>query len=367
MNDCLSRLLIIDGHEDIAWNMLEFGRDYTQSALDIRKKEAEKKSQEHSGICMLGKPEWIKGRVALVFATLFAPPGTHCFGFNPNFVYSNREEAHQLYLNNLETYLYLTNNYPDTFRLITKRLDLKNHLDTWLNNKENPAIGLVLLMEGAEGIRHPREVEYWHEKGLRIVGPSWSRTRYGGSSSDAGPLTQEGIQLLNEMQKLGMGLDLTHLSAEAAKQALNHYNGIIIASHSNAQALLPHSPESARHLTDDIIRGIVEHNGVIGVVPFNRFLNDAWGMGDPKETVAFEEIIKQIDYICNLVGNALHIGIGSDFDGMFGSESVPSGIETVADLRKIGDALLSRGYSEQDIEAIFSGNWLRVLETILPE
>ncbi len=116
-----------------------------------------------------------------------------------------------------------------------------------------------------------------------------------------------------------------------------------------------------------MIRRLVERDGVIGIVPFNRFLRPDWAKGDPKEAVTVADVAAAVDHVCQVVGDAAHVGLGSDFDGGFGAESVPAEIDTVADLARIGPALAEMGYDEGDIAAILGDNWLRVLRDALPE
>jgi membrane dipeptidase len=155
-------------------------------------------------------------------------------------------------------------------------------------------------------------------------------------------------------------LDLSHMDEEATLEALDIYEGPIIASHSNAAALLPNSGTN-RHLSDRVIRGIIERDGVIGTVLYNAFLQVGWKKVDGRERITLEHLVAHIDHICQIAGNAHHVGIGSDFDGEFGLESVPSGINTVADLQKILPLLAERGYSDQDISAVMSGNFINHL------
>jgi membrane dipeptidase len=102
----------------------------------------------------------------------------------------------------------------------------------------------------------------------------------------------------------------------------------------------------------------------MGVVMYNAFLSNDW---DRRERLPFDVVPDVIDYVCQLTGSAAHVGLGSDFDGGFGVESVPQGIDTLADLLAVGDALRGRGYEESDIAAILSGNMLRKLREALPE
>ncbi len=177
-------------------------------------------------------------------------------------------------------------------------------------------------------------------------------------------MTAEGYGLLERLGDLGFCLDLSHMDEKAALQALDFYPGQIIASHGNALALLNES-ESNRHLTDRVIHGILDRDGMIGLVPFNAFLKAGWKRGDRREEVQIDQLIGQIDYICQMAGDAHHAGIGSDFDGGFGLQSVPIGIDTIADLQKLSVLLTEKGYATDDIAAILGGNWLSRLRQVL--
>jgi membrane dipeptidase len=106
---------------------------------------------------------------------------------------------------------------------------------------------------------------------------------------------------------------------------------------------------------------------MIGVVPYNPFLKDGWLLGkSDREEVSLGHLVDHIDHICQIAGDALHVGIGSDFDGGFGLQSTPKEIDTIADLQKLVPLLLSRGYSEEDASAILGGNWISLLMGSLP-
>jgi membrane dipeptidase len=169
------------------------------------------------------------------------------------------------------------------------------------------------------------------------------------------------------MADLGLILDLSNMAEQSFLQAVDRYPGVIIASHANARALVRNSPKPDRHLSDRMIRRLAEREGVIGVVPYNRFLRGDWTPAEGKAAVPLEAVLAQIDYICQLTGSAAHAGIGSDFDGGFGVEAVPAEIDTVADLAKLADGLRARGYADPDVEAIMGGNWLSLLRRGLPE
>ena len=150
------------------------------------------------------------------------------------------------------------------------------------------------------------------------------------------------------------------MDEQAALQALDLYPRQVIASHSNALALLPDA-NSNRHLSDRVIQGLLERQAVIGVVLANGFLLPGWQEKGGRAAVTLDHVVAQIDYICQQAGDALHAALGSDFDGGFGLQSVPSGVDLIADLQQLVPLLLDKGYHAADIEAIFSGNWLGVL------
>jgi membrane dipeptidase len=223
-----------------------------------------------------------------------------------------------------------------------------------------------MLMEGADGIREPGEAAWWMERGVRIVGLAWAGTRYAGGTGEPGPLTPEGRRLLSAMADLGLMLDLSHLSDEACLEALDRFAGTVLASHAPARARLPELPRPERALTDEMIRRLAARGGVMGVVPYNRFLNATWQLSHGKGAVTLEHVVAMIDHVCQVTGSAAHVGLGSDFDGGFGVEAVPAEIDTVADLQKIGQALRARGYAEADVVGVMGHNWIDLLRRGLP-
>jgi membrane dipeptidase len=106
---------------------------------------------------------------------------------------------------------------------------------------------------------------------------------------------------------------------------------------------------------------------VLGVSPLNPFLLAGWKRGDRRGQVSLQHLVDHIDHICQLAGDARHVGLGSDFDGGFGVQSVPLEIDTIADLQKLVPLLGERGYSQEDTASILGGNWLELLQDTLPE
>ena len=150
----------------------------------------------------------------------------------------------------------------------------------------------------------------------------------------------------------------------AARQALDLYPGPVIATHANAAALLP-GYSGNRHLGDELIVALAGRSGIIGVVPFCRFLSAGWKIEDGRSHITMEVYANHVDHICQLTGCSDHAGIGSDFDGGFGLDSVPAEIDTVADLLGLQHILFRRGYNEKDVSNILGGNWLRLLKNHL--
>ena len=389
-------MIIIDGHQDLAWNMLNFGRNYIRPVAETRRLEAGRAVETQAGITLLGWPDYQRGRVAVIFATLFVSPERRKEGEWDTQTYADTSQASRLFRAQLEVYLRLVDDYPDHFRLIKNRSELNTILADWqglppdqyellargiVPESRNPdedfeqtsetisashKVGLVMLMEGAEGVRAPSELEEWWGKGVRIIGPAWAGTRYCGGTREPGPLTKEGYALLDNMAGLGFILDVSHMDEPAVLQALDVYPGGIIATHANAQSLLK-GLDSNRHLSERVIRGLIERQGVIGVMPINSFLLAGWKSGERRSHVSLERLVDHIDTICQIAGDARHVALGSDFDGGIGLNNVPFEIDSIADLRKLIPILAGRGYTEEDIAAILGQNWAHLLLQYLPE
>jgi membrane dipeptidase len=363
--------LIIDSHQDIAWNMLTYGRDYTRSAHETRRLEAGSATPELNGDCTVGWPEYQRGQVAAVFATLFATPARKKATGDVIF-YADDQTAHRLYRDQIDIYRKLADSHPDKFRLIASAKQLDSVIEHWsrpvsVSQDEGHPVGMIYLMEGADGIRSPHELAEWHDLGLRIIGLAWAGTRYCGGTSEPGPLTEDGRKLISAMMDYKFILDLSHMDEAAALESLERYEGPVIATHSNCAALM-RGAETNRHLPDDVIRGLIEREGVIGLIPLNTFLKVGWlhKRGSRREEVSLDAFIAHIDHICQLAGDADHAGIGSDFDGGFGWQSIPQELDTIADLQMVESKLLERGYSEAEAANILGGNWLRFLRNHLP-
>lgn len=262
-------------------------------------------------------------------------------------------------------------------------------------------LSALMGMEGGYAIDEKLEnVEKYYRLGVRYMSPAWSiSTSWAGSSGDAEGrnrgLNEFGGQVVREMNRLGMMVDVSHVSDKTFWDIIKTSTKPVIASHSNARALA----NVPRNLTDDMIRAIGEKGGVVCVVFFPSFIDADWNRkreqvdreiapmldraeaaaggdaGDRKAArehartaeyakrlppISLTHLVDHIDYIVKLAG-VDHVGIGSDFDGI---NATPDGLATVADLPHLTEELLKRGYSASDVEKILGGNILRVMEAV---
>ncbi len=368
--------MLIDAHEDLAYCALHLGRDYRRSAAETRSQEAAAGSPRDRET-LLGWPDYQRGQVALIFGTLFTAPRRRERTPGNPLAYAGPEDAHRICWQQLEFYRRLAEESPAMFRQVRSQSELAAHLEEWKEPAVQPEdpddarpvghpVGLVGLMEGADGVRGPDELGEWWEAGLRIIGLAWAGTRYSGGTGEPGPLTPEGIQLLEAMAEIGFALDVSHMDAQAALQAAERYPGTVIATHANPLGMM-RGTESNRFLPDALIDLLLQRDAVIGAMPVNYFLSPRWKRNDRKDLISLGLFADHIDYYCQRAGDARHVGFGSDFDGGFGRESTPLEVDTIADLQKVAGILASRGYSAADVDAIFSGNWLRKLAEFLPK
>jgi len=359
------KTIIVDGHLDIAWNYLNSQRDFRQSADARRRQETDPVFLSRYGRSMVGLPELLLGRVAVACGTVFVSPEWLKTYPDETVLYDTPETAYRRGIEQIDYYHWLQDHDPRVQIIETTR-DLDTVLATWNDDSElvDHRLGIIILMEGADPILEPAQLPEWYERGLRVIGPAWTKTRYSGGTKAPGRLTALGHELLDAMADFQMVLDLSHMAPEACEEALDHYEGPLFASHANPLRFRPDRPD--RNLSDRIIGRIAERDGAIGIMPYNLFLVPHWKRGERKDAATMQHVIDAIDYVCQVTGSARHVGIGSDFDGGFGAESAPEEFETSADLWEIGKALRARGYEAEDVQAILGGNFLRILRAGLP-
>ena len=351
-------MLIIDAHLDLSWNALQGNRDLLRSAYTIRTQEVTTpgKGRAQGTVAF---PDMRQGRLAVSVVTLFA----RCTGQpSPHSDYASPVQSYGVAQGQLAYYRAL--DHEGHIRLIADRATLDGHIADWeaweeTESDDTPPLGFVISMEGADPILKPDQLEEWVGGGLRLLGLThYGPGRYAGGTGTELGLTELGPPLLAEMQRLGVTLDLTHCSDQAFWEALEHYEGLVLASHNNCRALVPHQ----RQFSDEQLRAIFERDGVIGAAFDAWMLQPGWVSGQStNEAVTLNTVVDHMDHVCQLAGNSHHAGIGTDLDGGYGREQSPCDLDTIADLQKLAGLLADRGYNDDDIAAITHGNWLRLL------
>jgi membrane dipeptidase len=373
-------MLIVDAHLDLAMNAIEWNRDLTRPIEEIRAREAALTDKPDRGKGTVSFAEMRRGGVGLCVATQIAryvAPGSDLQGWN------SPEQAWAMTQAQLAWYRAMEER--GELVQITDRAGLEAHLGRWVNraaglppeggshdsqaspptaSRQPPsAIGYILSLEGADSIVTLAHLEQAYAQGLRAVGPAhYGPGRYAYGTNSNGDLGTQGRELLKEMERLGIVLDVTHLCDESLRDALDHFRGPLWASHSNSRALVAHN----RQFSDDQIRELIDRGAVIGAAFDAWMLVPGWvrGQSTPQTAgVTLDTVFNHIDRVCQLAGSSKHSMIGSDLDGAFGREQCPSDVHTIADLKKLEDVLSARGYSSQDVENIFSANFLRFLRS----
>jgi membrane dipeptidase len=285
---------------------------------------------------------------------------------------------------------------------------VSKHADTWelalsaADVRRIAGEGKLAALMGLEGgyaiDERLENVERYYKMGVRYMSPAWSvSTSWAGSSGDeigrTRGLNDFGKSVVREMNRLGMMIDVSHVSDPTFWDIVKTSTKPVIATHSNCRAIA----NVARNLTDDMIRALAKTGGVACVLFYPEFLEPAWSekkkqvdaqiaaevqkaSDDEPGNIAMKKIardrvrlreyarllppvtvsrlVDHIDHIVKLVGID-HVGLGSDFDGI---QAVPVDLASVADLPNLTKELLRRGYSEEDIDKILGGNILRVME-----
>ena len=352
-------MFTIDAHLDLSMNALEWNRDLTRPLAEINAREQGMTDKPDRGNGTVSLPELRRGNVGLVVATQIARfvapdnslPGWH----SPQQAWAHTQG---------QLAWYQAMEEQGELRQIRNWQQLETHLTYWNEgeDKSQKAIGYILSLEGADSIVSLGYLETAYENGLRALGPAhYGPGRYAYGTDSSAPLSRQGKDLLRKMDELGIILDATHLCDLAFWDALDHFQGPVWASHNNCRSLVDHN----RQFSDEMIKALIARGAVVGGVFDAWMLSPGWirGKSTPKErNVTLNTLLDHFDHICQLAGNANHIGIGSDLDGAFGKEQCPSDLETIADLQKIPDLLLARGYSEEDVQQVMHGNWLRFLK-----
>jgi membrane dipeptidase len=360
---------MIDAHLDLSWCALSFNRDLTQPVEAIRKSEQGMTDEPPRGKNTLSFPEMRRAKIGVCVATLLSRAGP-AQAFKPAFKRTDidhvvQPHAHSVARGQLAYYQLMEK--LGHLRFIRTVRDLDAHWKAW-NQPDNSKvpIGIILSMEGADPITEPAEAKEWWDLGLRFVGPAhYGRGQYAYGTGVEGPLSDRGVELLKEFQRLGITMDATHLCDTSFWQALEVFTGPTLASHHNCRALV--GGKDNRQLSDDQIKALIQRDAVIGVALDAWMLYPNWKRGETKpEVVGLDAVADHLDHVTQLAGHTRHSAIGSDLDGGFGAEQTPRDLDTITDLHKLEDILAKRGYTAADIDAIFFNNWLRFFRRALP-
>ncbi len=346
--------MIFDVHLDLSMNAVEWNRDLTQPLEVIRQQEAhltDKPDRGHNTVCF---PEMHAGNVRMCVGTLIARVEHNAF--SP--VQGWRSQAQAWAMTQGQLAWYRAMEEAGQLTMITDSESLNRHLS---QVESSSSIGFVLSLEGADSIISLEHLRRAHAQGLRAIGPAhYGPGVYTFGTDASGGFNAAGRELLKEMQRLNMILDATHLCDIAFWEVIDSYLGPIWASHSNCRELVPHN----RQYSDDQIKALIKRGAVIGVALDAWMLVPNWvrRQSTPQSMgVTLDHVVDQIDHICQIAGNTQHCGIGSDLDGAFGTEQTPQDLGSIRDLQKLLDKLLDRGYTEDAVERIASGNFLRFL------
>mgnify|MGYP002632627427 CR=1 FL=1 len=369
-------MFILDAHLDLAMNALEWNRDLTWSIERIRRWELGKKDTVDRGNGTVSFPEMRRAEIGLCVATQIGrhSPYFHRLpGWNsPHQAwaqtqgqlawYRAMEEAGELISirtrAQLETHFKLCQKLPPP--------DAKAYVVESRRQVAKSPIGFVLSLEGADSLITLNHLERSYADGLRALGPAhYGPGVYAHGTDSQGPMPARGKELLKEMDRLGMILDTTHLNDENFWEALEVFQGPLWASHQNCRVLAPWN----RQFADDQIKAVIQRGGVLGMAFDGIMMVPGWVHHRSKAAdfqLKVERICEHIDHICQLAGNAKHVGIGTDLDGGFGTEQTPMDMDTIHDLQRIPALLKKRGYKKAEIEGIMSGNFVNFLRKNLP-
>lgn len=364
--------LIFDAHLDLAWNALQYDRDQRLDVMVMRKREAHM-TTDTRGKCTVSLPAMRQGGVAICCATLLARVLPDGFGIpkhpshrtpkvsfaREDIDFADATIAYGTAYGQLGYYKLLES--LGEIKLIHTASQLKTHIDTW---QPTSPIGVIMVMEGTDPIITPAQVKHWFDLGMRMACLAhFGQSAHAMGTGFDGPLTHNGVQLVKLMDEFGVILDLVHTADLAIKQALDLYTKPVCVSHANVRALV----RGDRQLSDQQIQQVAQRNGVIGIALYNYMIKPGYPDNKPqRDDISLIDVAHHIDHICQLVGNANCVGIGSDMDGGFGVDNIPRELQTISDLPKLGDALNAHGFSDQDIAKILCGNWTRFFADNLP-
>jgi membrane dipeptidase len=326
------QLIILDGHVDVPWR-LSRSRDETGGA-----------AQDVSGRTEVGDFDYVRakaGGLDAPFMSIFVPADHENNGA--------KKVADEL----IDMVEAIVAGAPDKFALARTPDDVRE-------NFRAGKISLPLGMENGSPIEGDlANVAYFAERGIRYITLTHAKDNHIADSSyddrgTHGGLSPFGKTVVAEMNRVGIMIDVSHLSDEAAEQAIELSAVPVIASHSSCRHF---TPGWQRNMSDELIRDLAAKGGVIQINFGSLFIA---GKRGPAQTTV-EQVADHIDHAVALVGIE-HVGLGSDFDGV--GDSLPAGLEDVSKYPNLIRVLLERGYTEAQLEKLTSANVLRVWQAV---
>ncbi len=291
-------------------------------------------------------PKLKKGAVDLqIFACYVAPPENE----------KQKDQAANRAFDQIDAVHQLVDENPDDLLLVLDPTDLRQLRGT-------RKTGVFIGIEGGYAIENDlRLLRSFYRSGVRLMTLThWTRTDWADASGDPEPtywgLTEFGEKVVQEMNKLGMIIDVSHAHEETFWDVIALTDSPIVASHSCARALSDHH----RNMTDEMLKALAKNGGVIGINFYPEFLK-AREADDSPPLVDVKTVVDHIDHVVKVTGKADYVGLGSDFDGI---GTPPVGLENVGYMANITAELVKRGYKDADIKKILGGNFLRVFRRV---
>jgi membrane dipeptidase len=353
-------MFIFDAHLDLSMNALEWNRDLTWTIEEIRKSEIRMSDKPDRGKSTVTFGEMRKGNIGICVATQIAryvKPENKLPGWNSPSQAWAQTQGQLAWYKAMEA--------KGEMIQITNLQELDTHLELWKTSMPNSPIGYILSLEGADSIVTIDHLEMSFQQGLRAIGPAhYGPGTYAHGTDSTGGIGYKGKELLKKIEALNLILDATHLCDTSFWETMKNYNGPIWASHNNCRKFVNHN----RQFSDEQIKELINRDAVIGVALDAWMMVPNWVRGEstPKSMgVTLRQMIDNIDHICQLSGDALHVGIGTDLDGGFGKEQTPSDLETIADLQKVPQMLADKGFDKEDIDNIMHQNFISFLRRVL--
>lgn len=350
-------MFIFDAHLDLSMNAMEWNRNLTWSVEEIRESERGMTDKPDRGKNTVSFEAMRKGNIGLCMATQIA---RYVKKENPLPGWNSPQQAWAQTQGQLAWY----KSMEEAGELVQIRNteQLNAHLELWKTSAAKKPIGYILSLEGADSIVTIDHLQRSYEQGLRAIGPAhYGPGTYAHGTDSVGGIGTKGKELLKEIEHLNLILDATHLCDQSFWETMDNYHGPVWASHNNCRSLVNHN----RQFADAQIQELIHRKAVVGVALDAWMMVPNWvrGQSTPiNKGVTLQQMVDNIDHICQLAGNALHAGIGTDLDGGFGKEQCPSDLDTIADLQKVPRLLTERGYTSEDIENIMNGNFLRFMQ-----